>query len=155
MPVLEICAISNSNCCLKAPVTSVAGSVCSAWGGFGEGIGQPPTPRRLMGAATPFTNRFFFLGRFSAIRFNSLMFIEFLRDGRLGPTPSLREMSRKRLVSLRFEPEIHLQSCKWYFVPMATELLKKRCQVTCGSQCSWQPPFCIFWGENVLPSSCL
>lgn len=35
---------------------------------------------------------------------------------------------------------------------MATELLKKRCQASCRSQCSWQPPFCVFLGKNV---SCL
>lgn len=53
------------------------------------------------------------------------MFIEF-GGGRLGPALPLQEMSRKSLISLRFKPEIHLQSGKQYFVTMATELLKKR-----------------------------
>lgn len=79
-----------------------------------------------MGAELPFHQLFFFffLDCFSAIELNSLMFIE-SRGGRFGLTRPLQEMSRKSLISLRFEPEIHLQSGKQCFVTIATELLKK------------------------------
>lgn len=128
-----------------------------AWAGFGDCVGQLPNPGSLMGASFPFHQHFFFFftpGCFSALQFFDVY--QSPRGGRLGSAPPLQEMSRKSLVSLRFEPEMHLQSRKWYFVTMATELLKKRMSSNMRIPVLMATAILHILGRKcVPPSSCL
>lgn len=82
------------------------------------------------------------------------MFIEF-GGGRLGPALPLQEMSRKSLISLRFKPEIHLQSGKQYFVTMATELLKKRMSSNMRILVLMATAIAAYFGEKMCLASLL
>lgn len=95
-------------------------------------------------------------GCFSAIQLNSLMCFESW-GGRLGPTLPHQEMSRTSLCLPQIQArEIHLQSCTWYFVTMATELLKKRMSSNMRISVLMATTVLHISGRKcVLPSSCL
>lgn len=142
--------------CLKSPAPNVPGSVSSGLGWLWGLCWAAPQSRQPDGSFISLPSAFFFFtpGCFSALQFFDVY--QSPRGGRLGSAPPLQEMSRKSLISLRFEPEMHLQSRKWYFVTMATELLKKRMSSNMRIPVLMATAILRILGRKcVPPSSCL